>query len=400
MQTNFELTIEKLVYGGDALGRVDGRVVLAPFALPGETVSVLPESVRSSLLRAKVDSVLAPSTKRIEPACSYFMRCGGCHYQHASYELQVDSKKDILREVLRRIGKIDWTDEIDTVLGDEWGYRNRTQFRIEGDEIGFREARSHKLCGIEACPISSPRINETLAVLGRMMRDSRWPRFIKSLELFTNETEVQVNVLESDRPVARRFFDWCAEGIPGAAAGSLDYRCGPFLFRVGNKSFFQVNRFLAQSLADVAVGDARGETALDLYAGVGLFSLALASRFTRVTAVESGAGAARDLKHNAALAGLPVEAVQSDATLYLEKVDHAPDFVMADPPRSGLGKTVVRELIRLAPREIAVVACDPATLARDLAELLAAGYKLKKLTVIDLFPQTFHIETVARLEWE
>ncbi len=398
MQTNFELKIEKLVYGGDALGRLDGRVVLAPFALPGETVSVYPEAERSSLLRARVESVLAPSASRVDPVCAYFTHCGGCHYQHASHEFQLESKLEILREVLRRIGKIEWTDEIETVSAEPWGYRNRTQFRIEGGAIGFREARSHKLCGIERCPISSPKINETVGVLGRMMRDPRWPRFVKALELFTNETEVQVNVLESDRPVAKRFFDWCAESIPGAVAGSLDYRAGEFVFRVGNRSFFQVNRFLAQSLVDVAIGGAQGETALDLYAGVGLFSLALAGSFSQVTAVESGAGAVRDLKCNAALAGLPVEVVQSDAALHLEKVEQAPDFVLADPPRSGLGKTVVRELIRLAPRDIAVVACDPATLARDLAALLAAGYKLSKLTIIDLFPQTFHIETVARLE--
>jgi 23S rRNA (uracil1939-C5)-methyltransferase len=398
MATNFELAIEKLVYGGEALGRVDGRVVLTPFALPGERVRAAAETERSSLVRARVESVITPAAGRIEPACGHFARCGGCHYQHASYDLQLEAKRDILREVLRRIAKIDWTGEIGILAAEPWGYRNRAQFRIEDGRIGFREARSHKLCAIDSCPVSSPRINETLAALGGMMGDPRWPRFVGAIELFTNESEVQMNVLESDRPVARRFFEWCGESIPGAAGGALEYRSGAFLFRVSGKSFFQVNRFLVESLVEAGVGEARGTRALDLYAGVGLFSLALGGRFSHVTAVESGKGAADDLTHNALRAGVPVDVVRADASRYLAGLEQAPDFVLADPPRAGLGPACVSELIRLAPRDIAVVSCDPATLARDLAGLLCGGFRIVKLTLADLFPQTYHIETVARLE--
>src|SRR5437879_998201 len=215
----FELTIEKLVYGGEGLGRVEGRVVLAPFTLPGERVVVEPVSERGGLLRARVKEVIQPSEGRVAAPCPYFGCCGGCHYQHAGYELQLESKRSILRETLRRVGKIDWPGEIATVVGEPWGYRNRAQFHIAEGAIGYLEAQSHKLCAITHCPISSPRLNEALAAIIGMMRDERWPGFVRSLEVFTNETDVQINVLESARPVARRFFDWCADAIPGFVAG-------------------------------------------------------------------------------------------------------------------------------------------------------------------------------------
>jgi 23S rRNA (uracil1939-C5)-methyltransferase len=245
------------------------------------------------------------------------------------------------------------------------------------------------LCAIDHCPISSPRINAAIAALARMAKDRRFPSFIHRIELFTNEDEVQLNVLETERPLARHFFEWCATEIPGYAAGAI--RQGGF--RVGPRSFFQVNRFLTERLVEAATGDVSGGSALDLYAGVGLFSLPLSARFAQVTAVESGAHAVADLRENAPA----VRAVRSSADEYLSGLDEAPDFVMADPPREGLGKIVVRELVRLKPRRLHVVACDPATLARDLRGLLDAGYSVEKMAMVDLFPQTFHLETVVWL---
>ncbi|MEO7651406.1 MAG: class I SAM-dependent RNA methyltransferase [Bryobacteraceae bacterium] len=396
-QTNIELDIEKLVYGGDGLARPGGHVVFTPFVLPGERVEVSPQAERGGLLRAKLARVITPAAGRVEAPCPYFGRCGGCHHQHAAYDLQLHLKREILAETLRRVGGFDPPAAIATVSGEPWGYRNRAQFHIDGGRIGFREAQSHKLCAIEQCPISSPAVNRTLARLIEMMRDSRWPRFIRSLEVFTNETSVQFNVLETERPVARRFFEWCAESIPGAGEGSLDYNAAGFTYRVGGKSFFQVNRFLADQLAETALADATGHAVLDLYAGVGLFSLPLARRFTKVTAVESGAGAASDLHFNAERAGLKVEVVRENTESFLQRLTARPDFVLADPPRSGLGKTVVKALAALEPPRITIVACDPSTLARDLGGLLAAGYVLERIAIVDLFPQTFHIESVASL---
>lgn len=389
------MTVEKLVYGGDALARLEGRAVLAPFALPGERIRAAAEREKPGLIHARVLEILAPSPARVDPPCPYFGRCGGCHYQHAAYDAQLAAKREILAETLRRVARIEPPEEIAVVSAEAWGYRNRAQIHFEGSRLGYRETRSRKLRAIESCPIASPKINEAIRSLNEMIRDSRWPRFLESLDIFTDERTVQLNIRESGRPMHRRFFEWCAETIPGLVNGALDYENR---FRVSRNAFFQVNRFLVDKLVEVALEDAAGETAVDLYAGTGLFSLALARRFGEVTGVESGGAAARDLAFNAERAGLAnVRAHHRSASEYLESLERAPEFVVLDPPRAGLGNDVVRRLSELRPQILALVACDPATMARDLAGLTAAGYRIEKMTLIDLFPQTYHLETVARL---
>ncbi len=396
--TPVELTIEKWVYGGEGLGRIDGRAVLVPRVLPGEVVRVSATQAKPGLLRAELLSVESASGQRVEPHCRYFGRCGGCHYQHAGYAAQLEQKVSVLREVFRRIGKIDAPEQIAVVAGEPWQYRNRAQFHLHNGQLGYREAASHRLCPIEECPISSPKLNETIGVLREMIQDRRWPRFVESVELFTNESEVQVNVVDTQRPVARWFFDWCAEKIPGASAGVLEYKTANDVYRVGHRSFFQVNRFLVDALIGEALGDAAGSSALDLYSGVGLFAIPLARRFSSVTAVESGASAVNDLQFNAERAGVAVKAVRTSVDEYLETAAQAPDFALADPPRSGLDKRNVRNLLRLRPKRLVIVACDPATLARDLAPLLAGGYAIRRMVLADLFPQTYHMETLVTLE--
>lgn len=383
------------MYGGDGLARLDGRVVFAPFVLPGERVQVEVEREKPGMVHARTLAVVTPAPERVAAPCPVFGRCGGCHYQHAPYEFQLQAKRAILAEELRRLGKMEPPDQIAVVSGEPWGYRNRVQLHIEGTRIGYREAGSHKLCAIEACPIASPKINQVIATLRGMIQDSRWPRFVRSLEIFTDEEHVQLNILDTARPVARHFFEWCAATIPELISGALDYAGR---FRVSVNSFFQVNRFLAERLVETALEDAAGETALDVYAGVGLFSVALAERFGTVTAVESGLNAVRDLQFNAERAGRSnVLVEQRAAEAFFERLGGAPDFVLLDPPRAGMGKVVVQRLAELKPREIAIVSCDPATLSRDLAKLVAAGYRIAKMTMVDLFPQTYHLETVVRL---
>ncbi len=381
------VTFEKWVYGGDALGRVDGKVVLAPFIMPGETARVtLGDDVRSDLLE-----VTTPSPERIEPACPIFAHCGGCNYQYAPYEFQLARKVEILREQLRRVGKIDYTGEIATLYAEPFGYRNRVQLRIDNGQLGFLAARSHKFVPLTGeCPISSPRLNQAITAMRARLHDGKFPRFVHSLELFTNETHVQVNVLEADRPVAKMFYDWCESVV------AVDYKTAEGLFRVSPQSFFQVNRFLIEPLLHEVLGDVSGTSALDLYAGVGLFAIPLAKRFKKVTAVESGSGAARDLEVNEERAGLSNISIYRDRVEdFLRELKTAPDFVIADPPRAGLGKSVTAQLERLAPPRITVVSCDPATLARDLQSL--ANYKIERMVLVDLFPQTYHLETVVHL---
>jgi 23S rRNA (uracil1939-C5)-methyltransferase len=388
--------VEKLVYGGDGLARLDGRVVFAPFVLPGERILARAEQEKPGMVRARIVEVLEAAPDRVAAPCPVYGRCGGCHYQHAPYEYQLVAKRAILVEALQRVEKMEPPAEIAVVAAEPFGYRNRVQLHVEEKRLGYREARSHKLCAVSECPVGSPKVNQAIAALAAMQRDWRWPRFVKSLEVFTDEREVQINVLETDRPVARRFFDWCGAQIPGLVEGALDYRGE---FRVSSNSFFQVNRLLIDRLVEAATEGAEGETATDLYAGVGLLSLPLARRFREVTAVESGAGAVRDLQFNAERAGLGnLHAMAQTAEEHLAQLEKAPDFVVLDPPRTGLGKAVVARLTELRPRQITIVACDPATLGRDLAGLVAAGYRVERMTLVDLFPQTYHLETVVRLK--
>lgn len=386
------------MYGGDALGRVDGRVALVPFALPGERVRVDAEVSKPSLVRALKMEVLEPAPNRIAPRCPKFEVCGGCHYQHANYDFQLEAKCGILVETLDRIGKITPPAEIGVLSGEPFGYRNRVQLHTERGRVGYREARSHKLCPVEACPIASPKLEEAIAALAGMARDPRWPQFLNQLEVFTDESGVQLNVLDSGRPLARRFFDWCAENIPGAVEGALDYQGR---FRVSRNSFFQVNRFLADELVECATAGLSGKSALDLYSGVGLFSLPLARQFETVTAVESGSSAIRDLQFNAERAGCAnLLAEQNSSEAFLAALDSTPDLVLMDPPRAGIGKHVVGRLLELKPSQLVIISCDPTTLARDLAGLIAGGYAVEQMTLADLFPQTFHLETVVRLRME
>jgi 23S rRNA (uracil1939-C5)-methyltransferase len=368
-----ELSIEKWVYGGTGLARLDGQIVLTPFVLPGETVRARVESRERNLLRARAVGILSSSPARTAPVCPYFARCGGCNYQHSNYETQLAQKCGILRETLRRVGKFEPPAEIDLIAGEPYGYRNRIQLHVDGARTGYREAGSHRLCPVEQCPIASPRLNLALRenVAGR-----RFPRHVESIELFTNESELQA---------------------PGGETGAIEYRVGAETYRVGRRSFFQVNRFLIERLVERVTGAAAGARALDLYAGVGLFSLPLGRRFAEVVAVEAGAGAHTDLVYNAQRAALPVRAERAAVDLFLETVTVSPDLVVVDPPRAGLGKQVVRELLRLRAPRIVIVSCDPATLARDLTALLAAHYRIERLTMVDLFPQTYHIETVVDL---
>jgi 23S rRNA (uracil1939-C5)-methyltransferase len=383
--SNVLLKIEKLVYGGDGLARADGRVVLLPFVLPGEQVEAETGRAKNDLLRGRATEIQTASEHRIAPRCEYFERCGGCHYQHAAYEYQLQQKGLILREALRRVGKIEYDREIEIVSSEPWQYRNRVQLHIENGSVGYFEAGSHRLCAIHHCPISSPKLNQAIATLAT--EAPRLAPFSADVELFTNEKDVQVlasgSASKSVPRAARELFRQLA------TTDQIEY--GGFLVSPG--SFFQVNRFLIDGLVELAMGESEGGLAIDLYAGVGLFSRALQARFARVLAVETGDSAHRDLQFNVPDA----EAIHTTAGRFLTGLRETPELIVADPPRAGLGKEAVLELARLHPPVLRIVSCDPATLARDLRGLLDSGYALERLAMIDLFPQTFHIETVTEL---
>ncbi len=393
--------IEKLVYGGTGLARHEGQTVFVPFVLPDEQVEV-------DVSAGKVVSVGAPvgwverSPGRAEPPCAVFERCGGCHYQHIPYERQCEFKQEILRETLRRIGGLQWDGDIPVVSAEPWGYRNRSQFRLAWSDgvpqVGFFATGSHRLIAADECAVNSPALNRAHGAVTEMAAQRSFPRTLRQLEVVTNETQFQINLPRRPGPVPRRFWQWCFERLgvdhPGAP---ITFESDGDSFRVSGRSFFQVNRHLAGSLAGHAIGQAEGALALDLYCGVGLLTLPLARRFRKVVGVDSGASATRDLQANGEQAGVRVRAVQMDVLEFLRGFNGAPDLIVADPPRAGLGDGVVEQLRRIGAPRLRLVSCDPATLARDLKGLVACGYVVESLALIDLFPQTYHVETVAAL---
>lgn len=393
-----QLRIEKLVYGGEGLSRADGEVLFTPFVLPGELVEAERTGARHAAERTELQEVLEPSPSRVKPQCRYFERCGGCQYQHIDYDVQRTAKRDILAETLQRVGKLEIDpDKITVDHAEPYGYRNRSQFHFEPGRFGYKEMASNKLVAIDNCPISSPKINEAIAILNRLVRDKKWPQFLTSMEIFTDEKQVQWNVLGSNKPIAKSFFEWLGKEVPGTVGGALDYRVADDDYRVSGMSFFQTNRFLTQRLAELAVGTSKGKTAWDLYAGVGLFSVPLGRNFEQVIGVESGRAAAADLEVNARRARIKIEVEQKQTEQFLQTATTAPDFVLADPPRAGLGRIAVARLLELAPKAITIVSCDPATLARDLA-MMNEQYAIERIGLIDLFPQTFHMETIVGLQ--
>lgn len=395
--TTFErLHIEKLVYGGEGLARLDGQVVLVPYVLPGEEVEVKTQRVKNGLLRGVTSNVLEPAAQRIQPRCEYFGECGGCHYQHADYSAQLEAKEAILRETLARLGSITYERDIKMVSGEPWNYRNRIQLHAANGRLGFHRAGAHEIERIKHCEISSPLLNEVIRSMASAVGQPQWPKFLQSVELFTNEHDVQLTIVDSQRPVAARFFEWCSTFIPHFAAGAIDYPAAGHTFRISRGSFFQVNRYLIDALVQESLGNLGGEHALDLYAGAGLFTLPLAEHFRKVQAIERGGAAFRDLEWNVQSKAEQIEVVKASAEVFLTSVKKAPDLIVADPPRTGLGKEVTGELLRIAAPQLVLVSCDPATLARDL-KVLGEKYRISEMSLVDLFPQTFHFETIVRL---
>ena len=394
--------VEKLIFGGAGLVRREGKTVMLPWVAPGEQVEFKIAKDHKQWAEGELISVSEASPERAEPFCDVYGRCGGCQYQHMNDEFQRLQKASILLETLERVGGVRPEFPVEILSGEPRAYRNRVQIHIDGTRIGYHSQSSRRLVPIDDCPIASPVLNKAMDALRGMAREQRFPRFVESIELFSNERETLLNILEtkgSQRRVAKWFIDWCSERIPGSAQSALVYKAFGLDFQVSHRSFFQTNRFMIDTLVERVLRHAEGTKALDLYSGVGLLAIPLSKKGIATTAVESSTSAVRDLEANAANHSARVDAVRANVDAFLASADTAPDLVIADPPRAGLGKAVVQDILRLRPRNLVLVSCDPATLARDLKGLLGDGdgYRLKALSVVDLFPNTAHIETVCDL---
>jgi 23S rRNA (uracil1939-C5)-methyltransferase len=424
------LNIEKLVYGGDGLARLPadqrgrGKAVFVPFVLAGEKIEAALTEEKSGFARAHAGAILEPSPHRVEPACPYFGGCGGCHYQHAGYSQQLEIKKEILRENLRRIAKLELDCEIRIHPSTPWNYRNRSRLQVRTQPefaAGYFKFASQELLPVEECPISSPLINRAIAVLWQSGRAGQAVEGVREVEFFADADDSRILLELLCAPEARRAAvrAWAEElcaalpqiaGVvafrepqkgarePLVAVGTpeLTYKTRHASYRVSAGAFFQTNRFLTDELISLVTAGRSGELALDLYAGAGLFSTALA-HFRHIVSVESSQTAAADLQYNLPIHG---KAIRSSALQYLESTGAergAPSLVIVDPPRGGLGDSVARALASMAAPRVTYVSCDPATLARDLIHLRAAGYRVEEVHLVDLFPQTYHLESVVQM---
>jgi 23S rRNA (uracil1939-C5)-methyltransferase len=419
----------------DESGR--GKAAFLPFVLAGEKVEASIIEQKAGFVRAQAAKVIEASPQRVVPPCPYFVTCGGCHYQHAGYDHQLEIKGEILRETLRRTAKIELSSEIQVHASPPWNYRNRSRLQVQTTpfQAGYFKMRSHELLPVEECPISSPLINRALKALWESGRAQSVPAGIREIEFFANADDSRLMVelscsLEARRAPVRAWAEEFQGAMPeicglvafrdskgreaterllSVGSNHLTYETKNAAYRVSAGSFFQVNRHMTDELVQIVTGGQSGEVALDLYAGVGLFSTALAGDFHHIFSVESSQTSSADLAYNLPENG---ESVQAATEQYLARLEesrrvgkgkflpqstHTPDLAVVDPPRSGLGERVARKLANLGAPRVVYVSCDPATLARDLVVFLAAGYRMAQVHLVDLFPQTYHLESVVHL---
>lgn len=383
-----EVRIQRILPGGVGLAHAEGRTVLVGLAAPGDYARLRVDRVRGPVAFASIVEIITPSTVRIEPPCPYFGRCGGCDFQQLNYEAQLDAKVQIIRDCLSRIARLDVPAEI-PITGSPlaWRYRSRAQWQYDQRKgrLGYFERGTHRVCDVVECPVLVPALQETLTMLREEMNEGRLTSSAEDFQAVAGDDGASLAP-----PV-----------VPHTQTREVSRKINDYRYHFSAEGFFQINHELLAPLTAAALDEVRGETAIDLYCGVGLFTLPLASRFTRVIGVEANPTALVYARRNLADAGLDnAEFVAATVGDWLEEKaeKYAPaDFVLLDPPRAGADEGAIEGILALRPRRISYVSCDPATLARDLKALVAGGYSLDSIAAFDMFPQTHHVETVVHL---
>jgi len=408
-----EVTIERILPGGYGLAHAEGKTVMVSLAAPGDRLRVQIDRERGTVCFASIIEIIEPSPQRIEPPCPYFGRCGGCDFQQMTYQAQLDAKVEIIKDCLHRIAKLENIPPFRiTAAPDEWHYRSRAQWQYDADEkrLGYYEGGSQRVCDVAECAVLAPELQQELENLRRQMQEDSLPADARYFRAVAGDEGV-VTSASVRSPTVR-------EGTPRQIRRTINGET----YTLDAESFFQTNEHLLPELIAAAVGDASGEIAIELYSGVGLFTLPLARRFKRVIAVEDNKDAARFARRNLANASLTnTEVETADVATWLDlecggltplsprTVRTTPmkkrrqagarqiDFLLLDPPRTGAQSRVIYGILQLKPKRICYVSCDPATLARDLRKIIAGGYSLDSLAAFDMFPQTHHVETIAHL---
>ena len=425
MSTLESVRIESMAFKGYGVARVGGRVVFIPYSVTGDEARIEIVEEKKNYSFGRLEALLVPSPWRTEPPCPYFRTCGGCQWQHIEVSNQAQIKRDILQDVLRRLGGVKEVPPVSiTPSPRPYGYRARVQLKVAGETLGYYQAGSHRIVDIDRCPISHPLINRIISIL----RPER-SRFssLREIEIrISPEEERGVLVLQADS-LRRGLQDWAGELLRGHPVlkgivltgneGSLSLgeplltfsisvdqpgRAATVKLRASPKSFFQVNLEQNQALVRTVqqFGKVKeGEKILDLYAGIGNFSLPLGLIAGEVVGIEENGAAVEDARFNAGENRIGRCRFLQGRTEELLKnwKGEKPDLVVLDPPRAG-GRRIVDSIAGLAPKRIVYVSCDPATLSRDLRFFGEHGYPLQGIRLIDMFPQTYHMEVVALLK--
>ena len=382
-----EVEIERVLPGGVGLAHAEGLTLLISLAAPGDVLRIVIDRIQGKVGFASIVEILKPSPVRIEPPCPYFARCGGCDFQQLTYEAQLNTKVEIIRDCLHRIAKID------TPLNShihpspsQWHYRARAMWQVDSNDklLGYFERGSNRVCDVEYCAVLVPELQKTLERVRNEFPEATAMDRLRDIEVVAGDEGVSV-----------------APPLAGFKTEIVSRVIGSETYHFSAEAFFQINHDLLEPLIAEALGDAKGQTAVDLYCGVGLFTLPLARRFEQVIGVESSTRATKFARSNLEFAKLNnAEVVTSRVSDWMKQ--HARlfgpvDFLLLDPPRAGAENAVIAGISALRPARIAYVSCDPATLARDLKKLIASGYDLDSVVAFDMFPQTHHVETVAHL---
>jgi len=408
-QRTYDLTLTTLTYGGDALGRLpDSRAVFVPFGLAGERVRVRLMEEKRGFARGAIVEILQSAPERISPRCKHFGHCGGCHYQHLPYEKQLEAKAGILRDQLTRIGKLESPPVQPTMASPSaWNYRNHIQFHLDAQgKLGFQAPNSNGVIPVSECHLPESSMN------------ALWPQLefepetgIERVSLRAGADENLMLVLESGSPDAPEFeieagisvahvFDEHAVVIAGE--DHITMKVLDRSFHVSAPSFFQVNTAMAEKMVEhlLAKLPTAQSTILDVYCGVGLFSAFLAPKGRQLIGIEASESACEDFAINLdEFDNVELyEGFAEDILPSLVSRTASPTYVLVDPPRAGVEKEALDAIVKMNPKTIAYVSCDPSTLARDAARLINNGYKLLEVMPFDLFPQTYHIESISIFE--
>jgi 23S rRNA (uracil1939-C5)-methyltransferase len=409
MGKRFELHLTDIAHGGDALGRHEGKVIFVPYAIPGEEALVEIVQDKGRYARGRLVELISPSPDRVDPPCPHFGpgKCGGCQWQHIAYPAQLELKAAVVGDQLARLGRLpDVPVKRPIPSASPWHYRNHVQFSVGDDgRLGFVATDGRRVETVEVCYLLHPLLEELFTAL-----DLELPELARlSLRAGVNTGDQMMifethddlpPALESDLPVSCVLL--LSDGAAANLVGSnhITEEVIGRRFHISAPSFFQVNTAAAEELVRVVgeyLAPTGDETLLDAYCGVGTFALSLADKVGRVVGIEEAAGAVADARLNVAEL-TSVEFIEGRVEALLPRLDRPIDLAVLDPPRQGCRPEALAALIELTPRRIVYVSCDPATLARDARKLAGGGYQLLEVQPVDMFPQTYHIESVALFE--